>query len=392
MIPRKKPRILFLDDEQKIVKGIERLLWRRKKEWDLHFFTDYEAADALIRREMIDIAVIDMKMPRYNGVDVLRRVRETDPHCIRVILSGQSSDQSRLDVVDVAHQFLAKPCEPERLSATLDRALLLSKLIRVRGVQQMLASVGRLPSIPRVYQSLRQLLEQPEYSIEEIAALIAQDPVISAKTLKVVNTAFFGLPREVSSPQEAVMLLGIEKIKALVLMTELFQQVDPEISQRFDLNQIWIRGLKVLQLARRLGECEGLSRLEMDYICSAAMFQDLGELALVSYAPGMYEQILQCMEIEQLDMLAAERKVAGADHVVMGAFMLGIWGLPDGVIFSILGRVSTAAPDQPWYRLKRILYAANLLAEGSGDVEERLIVAGCPVEWQSLAEEEVCGE
>ncbi|WP_027856959.1 response regulator [Marinobacterium jannaschii] len=392
MSTRKKPRILFLDDEENVVKGIERLLWRRKKEWDLYFFTDYGEALELIRREAIDIAVVDMKMPGRDGIEILRQLRIKEPHCIRVILSGESSDRRLSDVIDVAHQFLAKPCEPERLSATLERALLLSRLIRVRGVQKMLASVGRLPSIPKVYESLRDLLEQPEYSIDDIAGLISKDPVIAAKTLKVVNTAFFGVPREVSSPQEAVMMLGLERIKALVLMTELFEQVDPEISRRFDLDQIWLRGLRVLGVARRLGELEALNRLEMDYLCSAAMFQDLGELALVSYAPDMYEQILQCMEQDQLDILIAERKVAGADHVVMGAFMLGIWGLPDGVIFSLLGRVSRNVPEQPWYRLKRILHAANLLTDGQGEYEERLLAAGSPAEWQTLAEEGLCSE
>lgn len=191
----RKPSLLFMDDERCVLKGIERMLHRQRNRWDMHFCSTPTELQQLLERHSFEVAIVDMRMPDMDGVEVLNRIRRLMPGCIRIILSGQSSEESRFEVVDVAHQFLSKPCEADRLCQTLERALSLSQLITDPSVRQLVTEVGILPSVPRIYQQFEQLLKSDHCDCDAVSHLVSQDPALSAKLLKVVNTAFLGYPK-----------------------------------------------------------------------------------------------------------------------------------------------------------------------------------------------------
>lgn len=381
-----KPVILFLDDEERVLKGLQRLLFRKKAEWEMKFCTQPEEVWALLDLQTVDVAVVDMRMPKMDGIAVLKRIRELQPQCIRIILSGQSSEEAKYESVDVAHQFLAKPCETDRVISTLSRALSLSELIADKALRELVASLGSLPSAPRIYQAFESLVKTDTCTCDEVSLLVSQDPALCAKLLQVVNTAFFGLPKEVISIPEAINYMGYEKLKSLLLVTELLQQVDPKILQRFDLDSIWLQGVKAQSIVKAIGSQIDIKSDELEMINAALMFQGIGELALAIQAPDVYQRVLDHSKAEHLNLIDAEKEVLGASHIQLSAFMLGIWGLPVALQTELLSLLEVHIPTED---INATLLKACALLTSSADwevVSEEFTEAGFPPDWLPIAE------
>jgi HD-like signal output (HDOD) protein len=115
----------------------------------------------------------------------------------------------------VAHQCLLKPCDPVMLRSAIERATSLSELLSSKLLAGIVGSVQDLPVMPRAYIELRETLANPNYSLKKIVQIVEQDVGISAKILQLVNSAFFGLPKEISSVHSAVCYLGAEMLQNL---------------------------------------------------------------------------------------------------------------------------------------------------------------------------------
>ena len=120
------------------------------------------------------------------------------------MLSGQADRETAIAAVGPAHQYLNKPCDAETLRDTIDRALRLRDRASDGAVASLVARTGTLPSVPHVYLDLKKELESDDGSVAKVAEIITGDPAMTAKVLQVVNSAFFGVRREVVSPHEAV--------------------------------------------------------------------------------------------------------------------------------------------------------------------------------------------
>ena len=108
-----KKRILFVDDEAKVLQGLGRMLRTMRHEWEMTFLGDPRQAVDLIREKSFDAIVVDMRMPQMDGTEVLWRAREAKPDMARIVLSGHAEREAAVRSVGLAHQFLAKPCDAE---------------------------------------------------------------------------------------------------------------------------------------------------------------------------------------------------------------------------------------------------------------------------------------
>ena len=129
-------RILFVDDEPQILEGLQNLLHRHRRVWDMVFALGGEAALEELGCRPFDVIVSDMRMPLMDGATLLRRVQEQHSETVRIVLSGHVELTTALRAVSVAHQFLTKPCKPHELENVIQRACNLRALINdemVRG-------------------------------------------------------------------------------------------------------------------------------------------------------------------------------------------------------------------------------------------------------------------
>ena len=133
-------KIIFVDDELHVLDGLRRMLRSVSKEWDLRFAESGEAALAMLEQQPADVIVSDMRMPRMDGAELLRKVKEKYPGSVRIILSGYADEEAILRTVGPAHQYLAKPCDSKLLISTINRALGLRKYLASPEIQRLVAS------------------------------------------------------------------------------------------------------------------------------------------------------------------------------------------------------------------------------------------------------------
>ena len=252
-----KTRILFVDDEPNVLSALRRMFHDMRADWEMDFASDGPSGLAMIAEQPYDVVVADMRMPGMDGAMFLREAQVQNPGAIRIVLSGHSDRDMILQTVRPAHQFLQKPCQPAELKAVIARGLSLREVFLDDRVKNVVARLDRLPTVPRLYAALLDLLSKEDPSMREVAGLIAQDVGMSAGVLKLVNSAFFGLRIHVSSPAHAVNLLGLEVVKALVLGIGLFDRFDKEAFRDFDLEKLWSHCLGTARFARAIAETEG---------------------------------------------------------------------------------------------------------------------------------------
>lgn len=327
-----RQRILFVDDEQNILQGLRRMLRPLRGEWDLSFAISGEEAMGELMRSPHDIVVTDMRMPGMSGADLLRWVAVEHPDTLRIILSGQADEEGILRSVGPAQQFLSKPCEPEMLIDTVRRASHLRDLLAAPELRQLVKRLGTLPSMPAPYTELVEELQAPEPSSQRIGELISSDLAISSKVLQLVNSAFSGVPREVTSPMEAVRLLGLSTLRSLVLAAGAFASVTVDGANRLLLERLWNQSLAVGTTALRIIEMENGSSDAQDAAVSAGLLHDIGALTLFTCIGDDYEQLVREAAAEGIALADAERVQLGATHAELGAYLLGTWGIPIPVV------------------------------------------------------------
>jgi DNA-binding NarL/FixJ family response regulator len=215
-------RILFVDDDPNVLTGLRNVLRTKRREWEMVFALGPEEALANLSKGSFDVVVSDMRMPRMDGATLLGKVKELQPWAVRMILSGQTELESAMKSVFVAHMFLSKPCDPALLQSVVDRACRLNSILRSDELRATAGKVQMLPTAPKTYVALNGALAVPTCSVATIVQIIERDVGLSAKLLQLVNSAFFGLPKRISSLTDTVTYLGFATIKNLALALETF--------------------------------------------------------------------------------------------------------------------------------------------------------------------------
>jgi len=205
-----KKQILFVDDEPLILQGLKRMLRGLRSEWDMTFVqSGAEALEKMVGAPF-DVIVSDMRIPEMDGSQLLDTVKHRYPNMVRVVLSGHSEEEMIMKTVKSAHQFISKPCNAETLKSTISRMFALREVLTQEGLKRLVSRIESLPSLPSLYTQVVELIQSPNSSIKKIGEVISKDLAMTAKILQLVNSAFFGIPRQISNPAQAVGLLGLD--------------------------------------------------------------------------------------------------------------------------------------------------------------------------------------
>jgi HD-like signal output (HDOD) protein/CheY-like chemotaxis protein len=329
-----KQQVLFVDDEQRVLQGLRRMLWTMRDEWDMEFVTSGQDALAALDRKRFDVVVTDMRMPVMTGAQLLAIVRDRHPEVVRLVLSGQATEDVSIQSIGAAHQFLAKPCDADTLKATIRRTRSLRDLLRSEPLQNLVSQIGSLPSPPKRHLDLLSEVEAHDPSMHRVAELIAADPAMSAKVLQLVNSAFFGIQRQVSDPQQAATMLGLQTVTMLALSVQLFSSFKDGIAGA-RVSEIMAHSLETAGCARTLAARLSSDQRTLEESCSAGLLHDIGKLVLATGLGTRYAAVLGHAAHDSMAMADAERAELGATHAEVGAYLLGLWGLPDPVVEAV---------------------------------------------------------
>lgn len=375
-------RVLFVDDEERVLDGLRRMLRGQRHEWDMVFVTSGKDALEAVEAQPFDVVISDMKMPGMNGAELLTRIRDIAPATVRIILSGQADKESIIDAIPVTHQYLAKPCEPEVVKDVVSRAHELHRNLSDPNLAALLGQVTSLPTLPDLFAELNSALKTEDVSAAKVGDIIGQDIGMSGELLKIVNSAFFGLRREVASVDRAVSFLGMETISALVMGSKVFEQFDQDRIPDFDLRALWEHCICTANIARSIAQFEEFEKEQSDVTFMAGLLHDAGKLVLAANLTEKYAEVLKLIADEGLMTGEAERRVLGTTHGEVGAYLFGTWGLPAPLVEAVAYHVDPSNSPASEFGMLGVIHVADVLAKFPAGGEFR--TPDLDVDWDYL--------
>jgi putative nucleotidyltransferase with HDIG domain len=234
-----------------------------------------------------------------------------------------------------SHQHLARPLRATEVFARLHRTLGLGDILSDPALKALVSRLKAVPSPPPVYMAIMNELRSDDASPQKVGALVARDAGMSAKILQLVNSPFFGLRMRVAEPAHAVQLLGLETIRALVLSTHVFEQLDLRTVTRFRIGKVWRHSLSAAAFARIVAREQGVSAEAAAEAFTAALLHDIGKLVLAGSLPDDYGVVIDQADADHVATWIVEREMLEATHADIGAYLLGLWGLPDPIVEAV---------------------------------------------------------
>lgn len=367
----KRSRILFVDDEAKVLNGIRRMVHSQKHRWETAFVESGKAALAALAQKPFDIIVSDMRMPEMDGVELMQQVQQQFPDTIRMVLSGQADKEQIARSIGIIHQFLTKPCSTEILIATIERAINLRQTFENDKLKKLVSQINAIPSLSANMQALFSEIQQPEPSIKRVSAIIAEDLGMSSKVLQLVNSSFFGVADRVNSIEMAVKLLGLTIIHALVISFHVFSEFRVPKHSTFNADALWDHCIKVSGISRKLATLYHLGYKESGDAQIAGLLHDVGKIMLAVKMPAELEKMQHELSGNPVNRFTIEQEVFGATHAEIGGYLMGLWGLPDDVVLAIVEHHDPEVlADQP-VSAAALVFAANIIShEISGVLPE----------------------
>jgi HD-like signal output (HDOD) protein/ActR/RegA family two-component response regulator len=341
-------RVLFVDDEPRVLEAIERTLFQLDVDWEVSFAEGGPAALLELDRARYDVIVSDMRMPGMDGATLLAHVCEKHPYIARIVLSGQTDEAAAFRVVHVAHQFLAKPCSSDTLRQVIERTRELRGWLSEERLQAAVGRIDSLPSTPRLFSALSKALDDEKTTADTIAAIVREDPAMSSKVLQVVNSSFFSSGASVSDVRAAVVRLGTKTIRNLALGIGAFDAVGKDSGRSgAAVEQLQKRSLAIAQLASRIAQ----GRDDPDAAFMAGIVCDVGELILADPDPSTPSE-------------RAQTEADAVTHAEVGAFLLGLWGLPFRIVEAVANHHAPLRNAHDRLGLPQIVWLAACLVQG----------------------------
>ena len=386
-------RIMFVDDEPNVLMGLQRMLRSMRSEWDMTFVNSGEEALTILDNQTFDVVVSDMRMPGMNGAQLLSEVCRTHPGIGRIILSGQSDHEAILHSIGPTHRYLSKPCDTELLKTTVMRTCDLRDILASKPLRKLVSGMTVLPSPPACYNEIKSALETPDISMKQVAEIISRDAGMTAKILQLVNSAFFGIPRHVSNASQAISIIGLDTVKTLALSFHIFGELtDSRVPPEF-IDSLWRHSVKVGKYAKQIAHAQNLHREECEAAFTAGLLHDIGKLVFMTNFPVQYVKILNRAEEEKAAVSLVEFSLFETTHAEAGAYLMGLWGLPDSVVEAITWHHNPSKLGGIEFGLLTAVHAANAIAYEDAKIRSFLIdqsylaslgISDRLLEWQKI--------
>ncbi len=359
MLPPRK-RILFVDDNPVLVRVYASVLQDESHRWEVRSATSGEQALDLMAEAPFDVVVTDLRMPQMSGTELMVKTRALYPRTSRIILSGIRDQAEIARSLGGTHQFIPKPVELETLRDALGRVCSLDNFLMDENLKTLVGRFDALPSFPALYLEVMNELGDPEPSIVRIAETVAQDPAMTATMLRIVNSVAFGLARRISNTLEAIQYLGTGTMRSLVLSVHIFSSFQRNVAG-FSMDQFERHALRCARLARALMQSQGADDAAADDAYLAGMLHDIGKLLLATSLPDQYRKAAAHAVAHGVPLGVAETEVFGATHAGVGAYLLGLWGLPAVLVEAVAFHHTPSRSELRTFGPLAAVHVANVL-------------------------------
>jgi HD-like signal output (HDOD) protein len=198
-------------------------------------------------------------------------------------------------------------------------------------LKQVVDKITGLPTLPDMLTKINRLMMNPKTSAKEVAQVISSDPSITARVLRVVNSSFYGFPNRISTITHAIVILGFNTVKSIVLSSSIFEVFRKEEGgSEFDRNEFWRHSVGVGAAARAIGKRTGFDATEELFI--AGLVHDVGKIILDQHLHDVFADVLAIVEQRDCLFYDAEMEVLGVTHADIGKWLFEKWNLSPGIL------------------------------------------------------------
>ncbi len=365
-----KKHILFVDEEPYFLKAIKRSFRSMKDNWIISTAPSVEKAVEVLVKSHVDILVTEIRLQGIDGIKFLNLIKEKYPHIARIVLSGYANRDVVLKSVEIAHQYISKPCDDEDLKATVNKAFLMRDLLENDSLKAAIANIDSLPSLPGLYVEIMDELNSEDPSIGKIGAIVGKDIAMSAKMLQLINSSFFGIPQKITSPEKAVNMLGVELVQAIVLTAGAFSKYEKVNLQGFSISKLWDHCINAAAIAKLICRVEKFDKEFTENCFMAGLLHDIGIILGVINFPEESIKIAKVMKDKKCLQHEAEYEVMGTTHAEVGAYLLGLWGLPEPIIEAVALHHNPFAGNMNNLTPLSIVHLANALERAGERIKD----------------------
>lgn len=225
--------------------------------------------------------------------------------------------------------------------------------------KDLVANVAQLVSLPEVCFRVNEMLNDPNVTSSQLGRVIRLDPALTARLLKIVNSALYGFHSRIDTVSQAVTIIGLQELRSLVMASSAYVVFNRIPTDLVDMDSFWHHSVYTGLVARRLADESKLNARETIFL--SGLMHDVGRLVIYSQLPGEAAEILNRTSPEESDLCATEQEVLGFDHTEVSSELLRLWDLPKSLWEPIRHHHTPMQAEE--YRLPTaILHIANAIA------------------------------
>ncbi|HLP18077.1 MAG TPA: HDOD domain-containing protein [Bacteroidota bacterium] len=249
--------------------------------------------------------------------------------------------------------------------------------------QSLLQGYVEISSLPMMFVRITEAINNPRTSVNEISKIISEDPGLTARLLRVVNSAFYNFPTKIDTISRAVTIVGTQQLRDLALATSVIRLFKGIPRELVNMESFWRHSIACGAAARTFAAYRRESNIERFFV--AGILHDLGRLVIFGKIPDQAREALAMAEEKNISLLQAERTVLGFDHALVGRALLQQWKLPNNLVdvvsYHHLPTNSVAFPNET-----AIIHIADIFAHtlGLGASGERSVPAFSIEAWDLM--------
>jgi HD-like signal output (HDOD) protein len=362
-------QLLLVDGAPAALAKLQQALRTQRAQWDTVAAASGAAAMECLAQQRFDAVVVDLGIAAMDGPTLLAQVRDRHPNVVRLCLSDTVDDDAFLRAVPVTHQFLRKPCNADTLCDTIERICALRDMLQQPTIHALIGNLKALPATPHTFQALSDAIARPNSHAADIAQIVSNDTALSVKVLQLANSAFYRRGTPVTSIQAAISYAGLEMIKSLALSACVFSALDASAIAIKRLQDLQGRSLRKAHFARMLMR----ESRRADEAFTAALLLDIGQAVLALSAPEKFEQMIELARCSGRAWHEVEAEVFGAAHPEVGAYLLGLWGLPLDLIEAVAYHHTPSRVQHANTSVLAAVHVADAVVDATADRPARLL-------------------
>lgn len=356
-----KKRLLFVDDETAVLQGLKRALRGQSQHWDMQFVDSAAAALDALEREPVDVVITDMRMPEMNGAELLQQLSQRYPQVIRLVLSGHADEALIAQSVSLAHQYLPKPCSVTELKQVVNALFALEQWLPDVAIRAHLHGICHLPMVYHNSEKLEAIRNGSSFELKRLPQWFCEEQKAVIRVLQLANSGFYGVNRNSLNCRAALNQIGLPTLGRLIRQRRILLDPEPtSLLSQGETLRVLRNSLAVARLARQIAPLVDERESFADECYLSGLLHDIGILILL-YLYGAEYQTLLSQKGKPLHEL--ERQHFGFSHAEIGAYLIGLWGLPESVMESVAWHHQPSRSKNRQISTLTVLHLADLLSD-----------------------------